>query len=196
MQSTDKENKMSSKTVSVADLQEQIAALRSQIAAQNTKAAASGEVPASYRPTPAADKDSTSGRDEMYQNRFDLPKSLREEIKQKGYNYKFINFTSYKKDTVHKAHWVPYKPEIETVADMVFGKSPEGYVVRGDCVLAVRPLSVDKLMKARIHDKAQSQLGFNKRARQEMEELARAHGVKKSKAFGVEATKGLEDDED
>lgn len=165
-------------------LQKEVEELRKIIAANNLQASQSASPPLSYQPTPAADNNNIEANKEMYKNRFDLPEALKMEIRSKGYNFKFINFTTYKKDTVHRSQWVPYKPEARTTMDMVFGKSPEGYIVRGDCVLAVRPLVIDKAFKDRIKANTNRLLGHNDRSKQELRELAKQHGIKKSHIVG------------
>lgn len=165
-------------------LQKQIESLRAQIAQQNASASESGVKPLSYQPTPQIDNSKISEIGELYNNRLDLPKNLRNEIMKKGYNYKWINFTKFQKDAVHRSQWVPYRPEISTVADMVFGKTPEGYVTRGDCVLAVRPLAIDAAHKARIKQLNNRLKDHQKNVENDMRELVRANPGVKSHIVG------------
>lgn len=162
------------------DLQKEIEDLKKTIAALNLESAS----PMSYTPTPSASVSDDAS--ENFSNRFDVPKKLREEIVGKGYNYKFINFSKFKRDAVHKSHWIPYKPDKRTVQDMLFGLDPDGYVVRGDCVLAVRPLSVDKKAKAAIQSRNDRLNSYNDMAKSELQAYAAEHGIKAKISSGYE----------
>lgn len=165
--------------VDAVQLQRQIDELKKAIAEQMQAASKSGEVPFSQRlaPTPPAEQTGVDSF-QFYGNKLEIPKALSEEIKKKGYVYRFINIKKFKEDGgVHRSYWRPYVPEITTVQDDVYGRSPEGYVTRGDCVLAVRSLAQNTSHKEYLHRKNLAYRSYNKTAKEELQKMLDGSGL-------------------
>lgn len=78
---------------------------------------------------------------EFYYNMTELDADLIEELKSKKLEYRFINRVQFQKNGFHRSHWKPYRREAtseRSAADKLFGADPDGFVIRGDLILAVK----------------------------------------------------------
>lgn len=157
-------------SASLEELQKQIDELQKQIAASNKEATLS------YQPTPAADNSETMSIEQLqaFNNKLDLPKSLATEISKKGYKARWINITMYNNAKgAKRGGWEPYRPNLDTVMSMNLGKDPEGYLRRGDLVLAVRSEARERA-EAHLLEERRKRFDMNKHNKQKADEL-RAH---------------------
>lgn len=90
-------------------------------------------------------------------NTVSLPKDLQDEMRSKGLEWRFINFHHLKQNGYHKTFWQPYKPDKkpEFVFGGEFGQDPNGYVIRKDLILAVKPAEEAKKMRNMLKNKTQ-----------------------------------------
>jgi hypothetical protein len=76
-------------------------------------------------------------------NSMKIPAELEKEIADKGLSWRFINLPKIKKDGYHKSGWIPYqrdnKADKDSAAVRLFGNDPDGHIIRGDSILAVKP---------------------------------------------------------
>jgi hypothetical protein len=76
-------------------------------------------------------------------NTMKLSPDLEQELKEKDLAWRFINMTQLKKNGHHRGFWKPYqrtsKPEKDSPSVKLFGNDPDGYIIRGDAILAVKP---------------------------------------------------------
>jgi len=92
-----------------------------------------------------------------------IPAALKKEIEDQGLAYKFINYKIYKESGMHKRGWKPYPIQsAPSGVQKLFGSSPEGYLVRGDCILAVIPTTWKNKIKEQIAQKNKTYANFNK----------------------------------
>lgn len=121
---------------------------------------------------------------DLYQSAFEIPDEVMNEIKKEGLAYRWINATEFKKSFgFHKNRWMPFKSKhMASLSGSLFGGDPEGYVRRGDLILAVKPKELQDRHRAHIQAKNEAQApGLITQKRNEtMRELAREHGVKRT----------------
>lgn len=116
--------------------------------------------------------------DDLGSDRLAISRELKKELDSKGLTYKFINATKLKADYgFHKQGYRPYKPDNQAIVGDIFGGDPEGYVRRGDLILAVVPKShADKAKKA-LQIKTDLQANTSKLKAQELKEQMRSAGL-------------------
>jgi hypothetical protein len=106
---------------------------------------------------------------------FDIDPKLKAELDNKGLATRWINRTKYVDNRGDHRGWRPYKLEGAKVEqkdalDFQYGVDPDGYVSRGDLVLAVRPMEVHEANRRRIARKNQAQQGHQAQAARELQE--------------------------
>jgi len=77
-------------------------------------------------------------------NSMKLDPELIAELKGKNLAWRFINKHDLKRNGYHKSYWSPYqrdrKPsDAQSVASRIYGEDPDGFVIRGDSILATKP---------------------------------------------------------
>lgn len=123
-------------------------------------------------------------RAEMDQSVLKLDDALLKEIADLGLVPRWINATKYKAGgNFHKNNWKPYKVSNASGTsdrgsyDFGYGVSPEGYIIRNDLILAVKPLEQQRRHKSFIKQRADAMAGKSKNTIQEFKEKARAGGA-------------------
>jgi hypothetical protein len=126
---------------------------------------------------------------------------LKAELDAKGLAYRFINAKQYvDKQGFHHSGWKVYKRDVSERAkgafDFDMGTDPEGYVRRGDLILAVKPQEMQQRHKEKIRAKTArySPDALNKAAAQQMRDRARENNVNMSVDEGYGSESG--DDQD
>ena len=113
---------------------------------------------------------------DVFQNDLDLDPSLVQELKEKNLAYRFINAAQYGKTGSHRARWIPYKRETKSVT--LFGSDPDGFVRRGDLILAVKPIEAAQKHRQLLDQRAKAQAGINSQHAEQMRQFAKESGVK------------------
>lgn len=81
---------------------------------------------------------------EIFTNRLAVDGELAKAIEAKGQVYRWINATKLREfGGVHEMGWMPAKRSDYVTIDashdsIIYGNSPDGFIRRGDCILAVR----------------------------------------------------------
>lgn len=81
---------------------------------------------------------------EFMQNRLQVDEKLMKYFKDKGLAWRWINMSKFRAERFHRTGWVPFKKQQDTpisAADQLLGESPDGFILRGDNVLAVKKAS-------------------------------------------------------
>lgn len=114
-----------------------------------------------------------------------ISEELKQEIKDQGLEFRFINASQFReKGNSHHNQWRPYNVKSKAPLELMKGITPEGVLLRGDLVLAVRPKRLGDEYRRRLDDKRQVYKGFNRAKADEMRALSREHKVDKtSKVF-------------
>jgi len=149
--------------------------------------------PVEAKPKEAKKKDpiwDAAGFDEFYNNQLSLSADLKQELRDQGLDWRFINISTFRSSgNRHKNLWRPYNVKGKSPIDAFAGIDPEGVLTRGDLVLAVRPKHVTAAYRKKVDQKNKANAGFNKAKAAEMKQLARDAGV----ADQVKIHEGYED---
>jgi hypothetical protein len=124
-------------------------------------------------------------------NMLALDPALKRELAEKGYAYRFISAPEYQKNYgFHRTGWKPYKREETTekkgTLDFGFGVDPEGYIRRGELVLAVKPLAEHAKHKAKLAAKTKLYNNHVKQTADLIRQGAREAGVNMKVEEGFE----------
>lgn len=110
----------------------------------------------------------------------DIDPQIKEELAEKGLSYRWINANKFiAQHGFHRTGWKPYqteKRERKGALDFGMGVDPEGYIRRGDLVLAVKPEEMQARHRQRLKLKNDLYRGFNKQAADQLRELTRGIG--------------------
>lgn len=111
----------------------------------------------------------------------DIDQALKKELEENGLVCRFINFGQYKQKGFHPSRWVPYKRETAVSGGAVYTLDANGYTVKQDLVLAVKPKDWNEAHKKYLKDKADRLSGSDKEAanklRESMKDTGYAHKV-------------------
>ncbi len=112
-----------------------------------------------------------------------VDKEIKKTITEKGFACRWINATQYRNNgNFHHAGWRPYKHEVSSEQrgslDFQYGVSAEGYLIRGDNLLAIKPLEHQKRWADRVRRQAKINAGQGEEKVQEFREKARELGAK------------------
>src|SRR5687767_12797475 len=120
-----------------------------------------GKLPLSQKSTENSDFAGVKDR-----SRLRVPSPQIEELASRGLAHRWISRKKFQDEgNMHRNDWEPYKFESlkKAAGDIVFGSSPDGYLIRGDMVLAAKKLSLQAEHRSEIKFKtnAQSQVVKN-----------------------------------
>lgn len=106
---------------------------------------------------------------------FDVDPVLKAKIEGEGFVVRWINRTKYIDNRGDHRGWRPYqlpkeKMESKGTLDFQYGVDPDGYISRGDLVLAVRPVEIHQKNKRRIERKNAAQQGYEAQAANQLKE--------------------------
>jgi hypothetical protein len=130
-----------------------------------------------------AQEESMEGLDFDFNDQLAIDPALKKEIETKGLVCRWINGIKYKANFGYDARrWQPYKRELSGktgAAENNFGYAdPEGFVRRGDMILAVRPAAIHNAYKERIASKNKVlSASQQKEAADQLRQHARDHGM-------------------
>lgn len=113
-----------------------------------------------------------SGYDDL-----DIDHALKAELKDNQLAYRFINFKTFKRNGFHKQHWKPYRRSSRPDNNVLFNLDADGYTVRGDLVLAVKPYEWNDARKQELAKKNALKSGIVGAKTKEMRELAAKSGI-------------------
>jgi hypothetical protein len=111
-------------------------------------------------------------------------------LEEKGLSFRWINATKYKNDGgFHKSGWRAYRLPDDVGSgslDFSFGRSPEGYLIRNDLMLAVKPKELQERWKKHLASKVAAQDVSGKSRADELREMSRKAGVKTTVTEGYD----------
>ncbi len=147
----------------------------------STKPTKGGRTPISQKEQESADFMS----EDLDYNILKLDPELKAEIEAQGLTFRWLNAPKYLKGgNFHQSGWRAYRKKLSDSEkgsmDFNFGVSPEGYIIRNDLILGVKPKEQQERWKKHLRKKAQMQSYNNtdqKRA-SELRESAASQGVK------------------
>jgi hypothetical protein len=139
----------------------------------------------------AASKPMPITMEDIFGNTLGLDPSIIKALKAKGLAYRFVSAAKLQQNAgYHERGWTPIKrKDIEGYGTLdTFGADPEGYVRRGDLVLAVRPQALNDKHKAYIAQEANRGNHSQKSQAKELREF-----VKNSGAEGITVIEGYDE---
>lgn len=119
--------------------------------------------------------------DDIFGNRLALTPELKQELAKQGFEGRWVN---YKKLLDNQGHhekgWVAYKRQkSDTMEASTFlnGTDPDGYIRRGDSILAVKTVDQAERHRQFLRSKAERQQAYTKEKAAELRSLARNAGM-------------------
>jgi hypothetical protein len=116
---------------------------------------------------------------------FAVHPALLEDIKQKNLAHRWINAKKFKDNYGYDSRqWTPYKPDVKITSSMeYFGYAdPEGFIRRGDSLLAVQPMAIKERRSAQISQKTQHSAKAHRQAsKAQLESALKSTGDSKAK---------------
>ena len=103
------------------------------------------------------DISATSGLESI----LDLDRDLQQELKDFDLECRFISFKDYKSKGFHSKEWRPYKRKSVPKGGAVYTIDSEGYTVKGDLILAVKPREMAENHRRLLKQKADRQNSFS-----------------------------------
>lgn len=135
---------------------------------------------------------------DMYSSALEIDPHLREELNKAGLVARWINATEFRKQFgFHRSRWVPYKRPgaVKPSADSLYGGDPEGFIRRGDLVLAVKTKDENKRHADALKSKANLYKDHNKQHAAELRKAAKQAGFETEVVDGFGADDSDEDSE-
>jgi hypothetical protein len=139
--------------------------------------------------------------DDIFGNALGIDAEVAKAIEASGQVYRFINVKRLQDmGGYHPQGWRPWKPSPEQRAKMegqslLFGSDPDGFVRRGDCVLAVRSKELNEKHKSYLRQEVARTENVTKTAAQQMREFVRSNGLDMRVQEGAEVYEDFGDDE-
>lgn len=132
-----------------------------------------GKVALSTKPVTSTDLTWEADYDDLLA----IDPALKAEIAAKGFEYRFIRAKKYVEDgAYHKMGYRPYKRDPVEKKDghtFEFGADPEGYLRRGDLILAVKPKALVERDRAKIRARTEAYNNVVQRNKEAAEDLRR-----------------------
>lgn len=119
----------------------------------------------------------TEALQELYLNPLMIDEGLKTELREQNFEWRFINIKQYREMGFHRSYWKPYKRKTQGPNDSFFETDPDGYIKRGDLVLAVKPKQHAELHRAKLKMLNALQANPNKVKADEMRALAKDAGI-------------------
>lgn len=161
----------------------------------------SKSINAGKRPLSQRTRAATINPDEVFMNTLGLDPDMVKTLEAKHLAYRFINYKKFvDMGGVNEGYWVPVSrknlkewgyDKIGT-QDFIFGSDTDGYIRRGDLVLAVRSQDLNEKHKAYLKQEANARSG-RKMQKTHAEEL---RDLVKSSGLGGNVHEGYEDEEE
>jgi hypothetical protein len=127
--------------------------------------------------------------DEFFNNRLALTEDIKSYLNENNLDWRFINAAQFRSEgNVHRSHWKPFKFDNVSFGSVL---NAEGYIMRGDLILATRPKGVTQAHRKFLKQRNNVQKGFNKAEAQKFRQSFREQGME-SQARVIE---GYEDED-
>lgn len=126
---------------------------------------------------------------DLYLNELVLDDELKKELDSKNLAFRFINATKLRQAGVNKSMWVPYKRESKPTTESIsalFGTDVDGYVRRGDLILAVQSKELNQRRKALISRQNELYQNVNALKANEFKKNMREHNIKTTVVEGYD----------
>lgn len=133
---------------------------------------------------------------EMYASMLEVPEGIKTELDAKGLVPRWINATELSRQFgFNKSGWKPYKPDTKVSLTGDYSGDPEGYLRRGDLILAVKSKTEHAIHKKKLQYKADLYKGYNTQKAQELRSFMRDAGIKTKVVEGYDEAGDADDEE-
>lgn len=113
-----------------------------------------------------------------FNDRLALPKELKEKLKEKGLDFRFINAQEFRRSGhYHRSHWRPLSVSTDLGLPSAFGANAQGEIQRGDLILGVRPKAVTAKHRAFLEERRRRYSNFNKSEAEQLRKYAKQAGL-------------------
>ena len=106
---------------------------------------------------------------------------LKKELADQGLEGRWVSYKELVENQgFHQKEWVPYKRKKDATIDsstFLNGTDPDGFIRRGDAILAVKTAEDAERHRLFLRERAQRQLGYNKEKGDELRRMARDSGL-------------------
>lgn len=113
-------------------------------------------------------------------NALDVPPKLKKQIEAEGYEFRWINAARLRHNSgFHKNFWQPYEVDYAKLGlpEFMRGTTPNNHLIRGDSVLAVRPVEIGNRHRAQLQRRASRlKAAAGTKGIQEMKQMAKDSG--------------------
>jgi hypothetical protein len=146
----------------------------------------SNQIKGGKRPISQRTSASFVNSDDIFQNTLALDPQLLSVLESKGLSHRFINFKQFiDMGGTHKAHWSPIKRsrlkemgyDNIDVGSFIAGGDADGYIRRGDLVLAVRPKELNDKHQAYLRQEAGRGKHIQTQHAEELKDFSRRSGL-------------------
>lgn len=113
---------------------------------------------------------------------FNVPAGIKEELSKKGFECRWINSIKYRQNFgFHRSGWKAYKTTAAKLApdslDFGDGVDAEGYIRRGDLVLAVKPSQAAEQHREKIRAKNRRLMNYSQTAADDLRKTVGGSGA-------------------
>lgn len=129
--------------------------------------------------------------DEFYNNDLALSPALKDYLKSKDLDWRFVNRAQFRERGYHRSHWQPFKLDKADAITEMGGIDAEGMVVRGDLLLATRPKALGDRHREFLRQRRARYSTYNKEQADVLKQSAREAGV----SGQVKVFEGYEDND-
>ena len=131
----------------------------------------------------AAIESSDFSHDDLDFNLLKIDPELKAQLDKEGFAFRWINAPKYLAGgNFHQSGWRAYRMKRDEAdrgaVDFNFGVSPEGYIIRNDLILAVKPKEQQERWKKHLKKKADLQSGVEMQRADELRSRIRESGFK------------------
>lgn len=127
------------------------------------------------------DQTTFQNEDVMYGDRLALSREIKKELKTKGFEGRWVSYKKLVEDGgFHQQGWVAYKREKSDTMDtstFLNGTDPDGYIRRGDAILAVKTVAAAERHRASLRARAERQQAHSQVKADELRSMARNAGM-------------------
>ena len=119
--------------------------------------------------------------DDIFGNRLALPAELKKELKEQGLEPRWINFKKFVDNQgYHEKGWKAYtrkKSDTMETSSFLNGSDPDGYIRRGEAILAVKTTAEAERHRQFLKSRAERHRAYSQEKAEELRSMARTAGM-------------------
>jgi hypothetical protein len=138
------------------------------------------------RPKEIANRDpqlDSFSHEEFFENRLSLTKDIKDHLSEQGLSWRFISSQQFRNEgNRHNSYWVPHKFEAGKFGVL----NSEGFITRGDLILATRKKEITAKHKSFLKSKNDLHKGYNRSEAAKFRENFRKNGLSEKVVEGTD----------